>query len=266
MVTSKKPASKSTTSKSTKTTSVKSTSSKTPAKSTAKTTVTKSTTKPVTRMNSTSAKAAKKANGPSWKIIIAIIAVVALIAAAICIIGALASKNSGGNQDDSSLTIENGKGEKIAAERVTVADKKFSFLVPTDFKKLSAEQIAKKYSGEVPGVVYSKNADKIEVDLAISTTNNEIKNSEIKDYLNAMEGIMKEVSEVIDTNYYDVSGHNIASLQLVTDSTEGKMYNHMIFFSYEGKLVLVSFNCANDQREAWEKAGDNIINSLEFAE
>ena len=175
-------------------------------------------------------------------IVIAIIAVVAGVV--VCVI-------NGCMKNDETVMIENGKGDKVESKYVSLEGYKYRVLVPTSFKTLSAEEIAKDYgTSEAPELVYANEENTVNV--AFSKPNNSLKNDEIEEYLNAMKTILGTSMDVIGI------------LKIVSELEDEKIYNQMAFFSYDDKLAIVTFNCRDNVRNEWEKVGDSIIDSIKF--
>lgn len=187
-------------------------------------------------------------------IVIAALAVVTGIAA--CVINQCIN---GGT-----VMIENGNGDKIKAKRVGLEGYKYTIAVPTDFKQLSAEEIKANGYGtsEAPEAVYA-NADNT-VNIVFSKPENSLANDQVEEYLNAMKVILGTSMTVISSESKEVDGHNVGVLKVVANADGEKVYNQMAFFSYDGKLTIISFNCKDAVRGEWEKAGENIINSLKI--
>ncbi len=187
-------------------------------------------------------------------IVIAIIAVVAGVV--VCVI-------NGCMKNDETVMIENGKGDKVESKYVSLEGYKYRVLVPTSFKTLSAEEIAKDYgTSEAPELVYANEENTVNV--AFSKPNNSLKNDEIEEYLNAMKTILGTSMDVISANMVEKDGHNIGILKIVSELEDEKIYNQMAFFSYDDKLAIVTFNCRDNVRNEWEKVGDSIIDSIKF--
>ena len=156
-------------------------------------------------------------------------------------------------------------GTEIETEYIRVEDNKFFIKVPTSFKQLDAETISQKYSGDVPGVIFSN--EETTINVAINMTDNDMKNDGIENYKTYMEGLLKENNgEVISSNYYEVDNHNVGQIKLISDSQDSKIYSNTIFFSYNDKLVIITFNCTSDSQEEWQGVGDFIIDSLFFTD
>ncbi len=162
------------------------------------------------------------------------------------------------------LVVKTKSGTEIETEYTHVEENKFYIKVPKEFKQLSYEDILKKYSGEVPKIVFSN--DSMSVNIAISITDNEMKDSEIDHYKKYMENILQCDSKIIDNKSYKVDGHTIGQLKLISKAEDTEIFNNMIFFSYHDKLVIVTFNCTDDLKSEWEEVGDFVIDSLFFKE
>lgn len=162
------------------------------------------------------------------------------------------------------MITETKSGEEIETQYIHVEEDKFFIKVPTSFQQLDYETITKKYNGDVPDVVFSNDDTKINV--AINMTDIEMQNDEVLDYRTQFEDIYKDRAEILSTDYYEVNGHNVGQIKMVSEAIDTTIYNNTIFFSYNDKLVIATFNCTEDLREDWENVGDFIIDSLFFTD
>lgn len=162
------------------------------------------------------------------------------------------------------LTIKTESGIEIETEYYSFNNSKFYLKIPKSFKQLDYETIAKKYNGNVPNIVFSN--EETTINVAVSLTDNEMSNTQIKSYKEAMENLLKNNSEIITSDLYEVSGHNIGKIKLISNAQDTSIYNNMIFFSYNGKLVIATFNCTTELQKEWQSVGDFIIDSLFFKE
>ena len=166
------------------------------------------------------------------------------------------------SQKYETLTTQTKSGEQIETNYMHIEENEFYVKIPTTFKQLDYETINKKYNGDVPNVVFSN--DETTINIAISITENEMKNYQIESYKEYMEKMLKSNSEIISSNYYKEGNHNIGQIKLMSNAVDTKIYNNMIFFSYNDKLVIIAFNCTEDLKEEWQNVGDFITNSLFF--
>lgn len=208
---------------------------------------------------------AKSTNNFPWKVIIGlIVAIVIVVGAVLCVIQLTNKKDdkTEDNQSDVALTLENGKGNKLEAKYVSLDGFNYKFLAPANFTTMSAEKVAEDYgTSEAPDLVLT-NQDNT-VNLALSKPENELSDDQISEYLDVIKQVFESAeAKDIKTNLYEVNGHQVGEIEMVTDYTDEDIYNHMVFFSYNGKLAVTSFNCLDSMRGEWEKVGDNIIKSL----
>ena len=160
------------------------------------------------------------------------------------------------------LTIKTESGVEIETEYYSFDNSKFYLKIPKSFKQLDYETITKKYNGNVPNIVFSN--DETTINVAVSLTDDKMSNAQIKSYKEAMENLLKNNSEIISSDLYEVSGHNIGKIKLISNAQDTSIYNNMIFFSYTDKLVIVTFNCTTELQKEWQSVGDFIIDSLFF--
>ena len=93
-------------------------------------------------------------------------------------------------------------------------------------------------------------------------TTDEMSNDDIKSYHDEMLKLLGDNSRIIYSDYYEVDNHNVGNIKYMSNSVDSKIYNNTIYFSYNNKLVLVSFNCTEQLQDEWQKVGDFIIESL----
>ncbi len=163
-----------------------------------------------------------------------------------------------------SLIVNTKSGEKIETEYTHVDKAKFYIKIPKNFKQLTMDEITQKYTGDVPKVVFSN--DDLTINIAISMTDNKMLDSEINNYHQYMNQLLEKNSEIIESKFYQVDQHNIGKIKLISTAADTKIYNNMIFFSYQDKLVIVTFNCTEELKAEWQEVGDFVIDSLFFKE
>lgn len=162
------------------------------------------------------------------------------------------------------LTVETKSGKVVETEYTHIENEEFYFKVPKEFKALDVDTINQKYSGNVPDVVFSN--DDTTINLAISMTENKMSDSEIKQYREYMENILKSQAEILESKDETIEGHSIGKIRLISEATDTKIYNNMLFFSYHDNLVIITFNCTEELQDEWSEVGDFLIDSLFFGE
>ena len=96
------------------------------------------------------------------------------------------------------LTIKTESGIEIETEYSSFDNSKFYLKIPKGFKQLDYETITTKYNGNVPNIVFSN--DETTINVAVSLTDNEMSNTQIKSYKETMENLLKNNSEIITSD------------------------------------------------------------------
>ncbi len=194
---------------------------------------------------------------------------ICIVAVIICVIVTIVLNNDSRELEKESeklntLVAETSDGERIETEYTRIDNDKFFFKVPVNFVRWDDETIMKKYSGNVPDIVFSN--EETTVNLILSFTEDIIANDQIEVYKNSAEITFTEIGEIIESDCYEVDGHNVGRIKVITPATDTDIYNDMIFFSYDDELIVLSFNCISELSEKWRSVGDFLIDSLFFTD
>lgn len=151
----------------------------------------------------------------------------------------------------------------IQLEEYDFDNNNFSLKVPVDFIAMDKEMIKKKYpNGNPPSFVLSN--EQTTINIVIGKTDSSLRNSQVKEYLNLMKKQLSETSEIIDSSFFERDGHEVGEIKFTSPAADTDIYNHMIVFSANEKLRIVSFNCTKELQENWQNAGEYIIDSIAF--
>lgn len=151
-------------------------------------------------------------------------------------------------------------GTEIETDYVYIDDNSFYFKVPINFRELSEDEIKGKYSGTLPDIVFSN--DDTTINVSINLTNYKLKDTQISTYINYV--IDNIDGEIISKDTYIVDKHTIGNIKFINNAEDASIYNNIVYFSYDEKLVIISFNLTTDLMEEWENVGEFIIDSLIF--
>lgn len=194
---------------------------------------------------------------------------ICIVAVIICVIVTIVLNNDSRELEKESeklntLVAETSDGERIETEYTRIDNDKFFFKVPVNFVRWDDETIMKKYSGNVPDIVFSN--EETTVNLILSFTEDIIANDQIEVYKNSAEITFTEIGEIIESDCYEVDGHNVGRIKVITPAADTDIYNDVIFFSYDDELIVLSFNCISELSEKWRSVGDFLIDSLFFTD
>ena len=139
----------------------------------------------------------------------------------------------------------------------------FSVKIPVDFELMSKEEISKLYpAGDGPTVVYMN--DDGSVNIGFKLTDIKIKNNEVEKYTEMFKGFYEDSNDGADiaVGFTENNGHNIGNIEFISSSNN--IYNHIVIFSVDDKLVVGTFNCRENALDEWKNIGNYIINSIKF--
>lgn len=161
------------------------------------------------------------------------------------------------------MIINTKSGNKIETEYAYIDNNKFYFKVPTEFKELTYEKILNKYDNNYPNVVYSN--DDLTINIAVNLTNSKMKNTQIENYANYIYKRLKDSNEIISNEIYKIQKYDVGKIEFISNANDTKIYNNMIFFSYNDKLVIITFNSILELKDEWESVGNFVLESLIFS-
>ncbi|MBO5375367.1 MAG: hypothetical protein J6A52_00780 [Bacilli bacterium] len=137
----------------------------------------------------------------------------------------------------------------------------FSIKIPINFKTMSDKVREVKYSHDKsPSIVYTN--EDASINIAVNLTDEKIDN--IKDYTNLVRNVFDPIYKDVEVNIFDYENHQIGEVKLISPADDTYIYNHMIFFTVDGNLKIITFNCTFDLMDDWKKVGEFIMDSLVF--
>ncbi len=162
------------------------------------------------------------------------------------------------------MTTQTKSGMKLETEYIQVDDDQFYIKVPIDFDQLDRDAILQRYPKNTPGIVFSN--EEGNVDIFIYMSDGIFENEEVKSYQKEIVQFLKQDNKLIDSTYDTIGKHAVAEVEFMSQEENQHFYNHTVFFSYDHKLVFISFRCFESLREEWETVGKFLIESLLFVE
>lgn len=167
------------------------------------------------------------------------------------------------NEKKEAFEVKKQDGEVIKTEFYTFDNDNFYLKIPKEFDSMSSDLINVKYpKGNVPTYVLTN--EETTINVVVNVTKDNIKNESITPFLETMRQTLATSNEIIETNVYKKQNHNIGEIKFISKASDTDIYNHMIIFSVDATLRIVSFNCTKDLMENWKSVGEFIIGSLSF--
>lgn len=135
--------------------------------------------------------------------------------------------------------------------------------IPKDFEIMAAEYVEMKYPLEDrPSLVYTNEDGSINIGYSVKETL--LGNDEVEETTKQVADIYDDIFESLDFDIIKKDNYNIGMLKFISPAVDSKIYNHLMIMSIDGKVVMVSFNCMEEDMDEWKAVGDFILKSVVF--
>jgi len=196
---------------------------------------------------------------------------------ALIVTGCAQNKNDSANKpaDTAASPSPEASAEETAApEEGTIALKEQSvmsglatILIPEQFVIMTDEMKQIKYpSGNAPKEVYTNEEGSINV--ALSETGSPLKEEDLEAFKEQIVAMYQPIAtEWIEDSIGEINGKKAGYLTFIV-TAEGdntSVYNSMLFTVVDDELIIVTFNCLQEQLEEWKTTGNEIIQSFKIA-
>lgn len=179
----------------------------------------------------------------------------------ICLSSCLFGCKNERDKDLDVFELKTSNGTKVEFEYKNFVD--YSIKVPKSLDIMDEETINIKYPYErAPKIVYTN--EETSINLALQNQDDNMTNEQIPKYTRTMQKMFETMGEVKSVDFFVRDAHKVGEIKFISQAVDTKIFNHMIFFSVDDKLEIVSFNCVIDYQEEWEIVSDLIINSIKF--
>ena len=132
----------------------------------------------------------------------------------------------------------------VANERVALGDGRVSFIPPAGFKKLTKEEIAKKFfRGNPPQYVFANETSSTTV--AITFSNAKVSPEQLPEYKEAMEAMLPRLIpglQWLAREIVEISGREWFHLEMTSQAIDTDIHNHLYSTSFDGKALIFGFN------------------------
>lgn len=132
----------------------------------------------------------------------------------------------------------------FAGERVTLGGGRVSFIPPAGFKRLTKEEIAKKYfRGNPPQYVFGNQS--LSVNVAVTFSITKVSPQQLPEYKEAMEEMLPRLIpglQWLSRELIDVEGRKWVHLEMTSYAIDTDIHNHLYSTSFDGKVLTFGFN------------------------
>lgn len=151
--------------------------------------------------------------------------------------------------------------DKLEAKKVL--NDKVEILIPKGFTIMTEEMAKVKYPMENrPSLIYTD--EKGSINIAFNHTETPVQDSLIKDMKDPMKQAFSGMYP--DATWYrdeviQINGKNVGVFELLTPGVDTKIYNLIFFTELDGKMLMTTFNCTEQQMAEWKPLAQEILQS-----
>ena len=139
----------------------------------------------------------------------------------------------------------------------------YSINVPEEFEVMSDDMIGLKYpNGNPPTIVYTNTAGTVNV--ACNDRSIEMDDSQLEGYVEIFQNLLGEVTGDMKIDYIEREDHKFASIEFTSQAVDTEIYNHMVLFTLNGYLRIVSFNSTPEHVAEWQSYSDSLVDLISF--
>ncbi|MCS1397346.1 hypothetical protein ACNA06_08100 [Lysinibacillus sp. RSDA_15] len=161
------------------------------------------------------------------------------------------------------ITIDD---EEVQVIEQPLLDGKMIIRMPKLFSIMSAELASLKYPSERrPNLIYTDTSSSI--NLAFNLTPHRLNEDGVAAFQENMMDILEQAqpsADWLDTDVQKIDGKTVGFLEVITPAIDGEIFNLMFFASVEGRALIGTFNCMEDDLDTWRPIARAMMESLQF--
>ena len=149
-----------------------------------------------------------------------------------------------------------------------IYNESISVFLPKDFDLMNDELVKIKYpSNNRPNIIMSDTAGIYS--FMFNHTDSKLKETEIKEFTNTMKQILTRSNSSIifkANGLKEINGKEFGFLEFISPALDYDIYNLMYFVSFEGRALIIGFNCIKDLSNSWKNVAKAVFETLKINE
>lgn len=159
----------------------------------------------------------------------------------------------------------------IAGQRMSIIDQelfdgKLIFRMPKLFSIMPQELVELKYpSVHRPNIIYTD--ESTTVNLTFNMTEHDLKESELEEFqieLMQVLGKSQPTAEFLENKILEINKKQFGYIEVITPSFDGNVYNLMFQTSVDGKALMGSFNCLEEDMGTWRPVAKAMLDTIKI--
>ncbi len=156
--------------------------------------------------------------------------------------------------------------EIIPFEEKSVLEDRVKIRLPETFTVMSPEIAALKYPSERrPNLIYTNESTSINI--AFNHTQSPLHDTDMDAFKKSMVQILKKTQPLarwFEEGVRNVNGKNIGFCDFLAPAFDVNIYNLLFFAELEGRALLCTFNCTEEEMEDWKPIAMGIMDSVKI--
>jgi hypothetical protein len=140
---------------------------------------------------------------------------------------------------------------------------KIDVLIPDDFVVMEAAKVLVKYPSK-QGAIFQVYTDKdATVNIAFEHTPNKTMLEDLPAIKQVFEQQLNQPGiDFRKSEIRKINGRDFIVLEMITPAADTRVYNQMFVTSFEGRLLISTFNCTIDKLKEWQPIAEQILSSI----
>ncbi|CAH8771864.1 hypothetical protein [Paenibacillus dendritiformis] len=145
-------------------------------------------------------------------------------------------------------------------------NKKIKVHLPSVFEEMPNDLAALKYPSERrPNLILM--SESTTINMAFNHTSTEIKEKDTSAFKDLMMEFIKKINpsaEWFDDGVKVVNGKSVGFFEVLLPALDTSIYNFMFCMELEGKALMCTFNCTEEEMGDWQSIAEEIMNSFQI--
>ncbi|GAA0135343.1 hypothetical protein YSY43_21830 [Paenibacillus sp. YSY-4.3] len=158
--------------------------------------------------------------------------------------------------------------ETLSFQRYSLFEDQLSLVMPSMFKPMTPQMAALKYPSERrPQLIYTNALSTINV--AFNHTATPVRGREIEEFTQGITQILRRTQKILkwyEDGVVQAPEATVGYCEFVTPVMNGSIYNFMFFLSLEGRALMCTFNCLDQEMNDWRPVAKSMMASLRMSD
>lgn len=151
-----------------------------------------------------------------------------------------------------------------SSDRMSVIGGKASIVLPEGYVKMPESLLEIKYpqKAQRPQEAWYLESEGGKVSIAFSVTGSAISDAQVPQFAGMMKEQLKAFTpEIVNVK---IEGRKMSRLEMTTPAADGNIFNVMQLSSFNGKMMISTFNVTEDLKDKYSEQGKKALSSLRY--